>query len=214
MPSGPANRAQGLYDGQQCAFSGLERRHDLPPYIVDTYEGWTGQMALLPQGGHERGHASGGTCEGVVRILNPRQVHGPGRLVVSSDTTQRRLQIVVGPFRLAIRLRMVNREISRGPQRPLSDTISMFTRAWNTARALVRLKGMGRYSKWPSRVFSILLPVPVAEVQFRRVLSLSTKKKPAPTGDEGWINPAARELWMYFSMASRSKWKIWRVEGR
>lgn len=38
-----------------------------------------------------------------------------------------------------------------------------------------------------------------------KVLSLATKKKPAPTGEEdGQIRPAANESWIYFSIASLS----------
>ena len=56
---------------------------------------------------HERRHTCGGANQGVVGILNPGEVGGPGNRVIRGDATKSSLQVLICPLRLAVGLWVV-----------------------------------------------------------------------------------------------------------
>ena len=66
------------------------------------------QWWLVAKSSLKRRQTRGGTGQGVVGVFNPHKVGAPGGRVLSSNTSESCLQVLISPFRLSIGLRMIS----------------------------------------------------------------------------------------------------------
>lgn len=98
-------------DSAGAAKMGLHRRYSNFRFLERE------QWRLETLGDHERRHTCGGADRGVVSVLKPGEVGGPGGRETSCHTLQGRLQVLIGTLRLAVSLRVITRrQTGQGPQ--------------------------------------------------------------------------------------------------